>query len=326
MLSEFNCVKLFRHFLLIIVIAVLTPIHVNSMEFKVSSFPIGNKSLTAISARGNIVSGDTQRFMMTVRSNPTLPRILAITSGGGDVEEAYSLARAIKETGFSVVVIEECASACSAIIFPAGEYSILSEGSLLGFHSCYLSLTLEIATWCNKEIAEVAVKNGFPHGAISYFMDAIGPYEMRWMSKISATCFGYYRGIGDPKPIHARKACVEGLLAAGLQVSKERQLGPSFDCRKAIEKIELLLCLDKELMMMDRIMGELYVVLMKLYGRVDMLNLRERQRQWISHRDQKCLSLIEGGLSYRETRVAADCISENTQSRILELVDLKYRR
>ena len=182
----------------------------NAMEFSTQTDMTSDGSQTFLRAEGEIVAGDYGRFLAYLQDNPPSENILLITSPGGEVGEAILIAEAIKVLNFSVVVLDECASACAMIIFPAGEYSILAHGSVLRIHSC--SEAGERSELCNEDIAQLAVKNGFPYGIIRIFSDLYGPGDMKWMTEISARCFGFYRGSGDPKPIDGKKACVDGYL------------------------------------------------------------------------------------------------------------------
>jgi hypothetical protein len=226
------------------------------MEFTTESSPALEKSDTVLRANGEIVRGDLEKFVNHIRSEPPSRRVLVITSLGGSVSEAIQIAAMITALKFNVVVEGEYASACAQIIFPAGEYSILTVGSVLGIHSC--SRGGDRNELCNKEIAELAVSNGFPYGTIDKFADLYGPGDMKWMTEISARCFGFYRGSNDPKPIYGKKACVDGYIYTMGTTATPRPFGPSFDCSKASTKIETLLCNDNELVQTDSILGRVY--------------------------------------------------------------------
>ncbi|MFW6077664.1 MAG: hypothetical protein ACOC71_07910, partial [Hyphomicrobiales bacterium] len=150
---------------------------VQAMTFRTMPSMVDGKTMIVM-AEGGIEDGDAARFEATIEAWPPDAPILFVTSPGGSVAAAMDLARAIRAKSYSVVVVQECASACAQILFPAGEYSILTRGSLLGIHSCSAARTR--SDLCNEAIAEFAVSNGFPYGTLQLFSDLYGPGEMKW--------------------------------------------------------------------------------------------------------------------------------------------------
>lgn len=292
---------------------------IRAMDFSTEASAFLEKGQTVLRAEGMIIAGDASKLRAHLQESPPSTDILLITSPGGHVQEAIKIAEIVQENSFSVVVMGECASACAMIIFPAGEYSILTSGSLLGIHSC--SNSGERNDLCNSKIAEYATSNGFPYGTIDLFSDLYGPGEMKWMTEISARCFGFYRGLDDPKPIHGKKACVDGYIFTLNTSAKPRPFGPSFDCREASTNIERLFCLDKELMQSDSILGRVYDYARSGLSNKDMIALRRTQKQWIEERNKSCKSLIGTDISFRNTRDGALCLYRFNEDRIYELIE-----
>lgn len=290
-----------------------------SMTFTTGPSPI-HRDVTLVVGEGAIERGDAARFEAALRENPPSAPLLMITSPGGEVDAAKELARRVKAYSFSVIAHRECASACAMIVFPAGEYSILTQGSVLGFHTCYVSGVRD--DLCNEEIAEFGVSNGFPFGTLKIFSDLYGPGEMKWMTEISARCFGFYRGIDDPKPIRGgRKACVDGVFATMGADVQPRPFGPSFNCSNARTKVEHLFCMDKELMQSDSILGLVYDAEMAKRNKNEKASLRAEQRHWISVRNSACENLIGSTMDFMATRAAALCLYKFNEERIYGLMD-----
>lgn len=267
--------------------------------------------------RGQLRQGTRVGSSQWLQQHP-LRLVLGMTSLGGSVGAALEFAAEIEAHGFSVLGVGECASACAQIVFPAGEYSTLSPGSLLGIHSCSVAGVRH--KLCNEEIARLAIKRGFPYGTLDMFADLYGPSEMKWMGEVAARCFGFYRGPGDPKPIHGQKACVDGVIYTMSSDVRPRPFGSSFDCAKAGTSVERLLCDDKELMLSDSILGRVYDAA-RLANPDAKDRIREGQRMWIAERDIQCGPLIPSEADYRNSRTGASCIYQHIEERIYQLIE-----
>nr|WP_306265236.1 lysozyme inhibitor LprI family protein [Pararhizobium sp. IMCC3301] len=310
---------IFRFLVVFIVCLSFFALPALSMTFKVEPSPI-NGEVTLVVGKGVIATGDAARFEAAIRAYPPNFRALMVTSGGGNVASAVELAIRIKAHSFSVIAHQECASACAMILFPAGEYSILTKGSMLGIHSCSASgVRHEL---CNESIAKLAISNGFPFGTLERFSDLYGPREMKWMTEISARCFGFYRGSDDPKPIHGgRKACVDGVIYAMGSEVRPRPFGPSFNCANAKTKVERLFCMDKELMQSDSILGLVYDAKMAEKSIRGRETLRTNQHRWIAARNANCEQRFNSSMDFMNTRDAALCLYKYNEDRIYSLID-----
>lgn len=148
---------------------------------------------------------------------------------------------------------------------------------------------------------------------------------MKWMTEISARCFGFYRASDDPKPIYSgRKACVDGVIYSVGSDVRLRPFGPSFNCANAKTKVERLFCIDKELMQSDSILGRVYDVVMAKLNKRETENLRARQRQWIAARNADCGKLLNQRMDFMSTRDAAMCLYRYNEDRIYYLMDELY--
>ncbi|QRM36044.1 lysozyme inhibitor LprI family protein [Microvirga sp. VF16] len=289
----------------------------SAMEFKLEYSK--DRTNAAVFARGPIESGDAQKMRQLIENSSLPVEILSIESPGGNVAEARKVAEIVKLRQLIVIADYECASACAQVIFPAGKYSMLTKGSLLGIHSCSTQgVRSEV---CNEDIADFVVANGFPHGTVDMFMDLYDPSDMKWMGEIAARCFGYYHAIGEPLPNNGgKKACVDGYIFTSNSGIKTRPYGPSFDCTKAQTKVEKLLCRDKELMASDSVLGRAYDARRLKSNPGDKPRLKAEQVAWIGQRNEKCSSLISDDPSFVATREAALCLFSANEARIYELI------
>jgi uncharacterized protein YecT (DUF1311 family) len=196
---------------------------------------------------------------------------------------------------------------------------VLLDDGRLGFHSCYNS-TFAISPECNEAIAQFAVKNGFPYGVIKLLQELTGPADVTWITNVLAYCYGLEHLEGDPPPITVSTLCphVAYALIDGKFQEAGRPLGPSFDCAKASQPVEFLLCRDPELMHLDALMGKLYRMIRPRVGQALVLS----QRAWIAKRDNKCPVSAEMAGSHQSSRDGARCISEMTMNRMDELLTL----
>jgi hypothetical protein len=84
---------------------------------------------------GDIMEGVAARVSALLAANPGIEHI-HLTSDGGLVDEATSIAEAVAARGLSTYVPDVCASACT-LIFVRGRNRYLVEGGRLGFHAPY---------------------------------------------------------------------------------------------------------------------------------------------------------------------------------------------
>jgi len=108
-----------------------------AMTFRIAPSLVDGKTMIVI-AKGLIEDGDADRFKA---------RLLVVTSPGGSVMAAMDLAREISARSYSVVAVEECASACAQILFP-GEHEarngLLLRRDIHGlFDAGYVTVTLD---------------------------------------------------------------------------------------------------------------------------------------------------------------------------------------
>ncbi len=72
-------------------------------------------------------------FSLYEQANPK-PKVLQVTSGGGDIVLGLDLGEWIFDKGLDVEVLKHCASSCANYVFPAGKRKILYPDSILFWH------------------------------------------------------------------------------------------------------------------------------------------------------------------------------------------------
>ena len=83
---------------------------------------------------GEFVPGVGEAVEAALDENLSI-RVLVLQSPGGDMDEGYRIAKAVRLHNLSTGVSHECASACTEA-FVAGHERILIPGTRLGFHAC----------------------------------------------------------------------------------------------------------------------------------------------------------------------------------------------
>lgn len=300
------------------IVFLLSASQANAMLFSTVAAP-NDPSTTIVIATGAIEAGDAERFRDQLSREPPSVPVLGITSPGGNVSAALLLADEIEAQEFSVFGIGECASACAQIIFPAGDFSVLTPGSLLGIHSCSAGGVRN--DLCNEEIATAAVRRGFPYGTLDFFSYLYGPTEMKWLSEIGARCFGFYHAPGEPRPIDGPKPCVDGVIYTMNTNAAPRSFGPSFDCAQATTRVERLFCDDKELMLIDSILGRVYDAARSVADQGAKDLIRREQQAWIAERNAECSPIIPENADFRASRQGALCLYRYNAARIYALID-----
>jgi hypothetical protein len=92
-----------------------------------------------ITLRGDIVSGDDEKFRTIALANPRA--VVELDSDGGSLRTALEIGRIIRLGEFDTVVgnDQSCASAC-ALIWLAGAHRTMVVGGRIGFHASYVDL------------------------------------------------------------------------------------------------------------------------------------------------------------------------------------------
>ena len=81
------------------------------------------------------------------------------------------------------------------------------------------------------------------------------------------------------------KALILSALMALSLASPAHAARPSFDCAKAGNQVEKLICSDAELAELDRSLSDLYAVLLKHTPKGEQKQLKAEQRGWVKGRD-----------------------------------------
>ena len=162
-----------------------------AMDFSIKALPDGFRM---VSAKGAIVSGDTERlrvFLQFADRDRWGTKDIALDSPGGSVDEALSMAALMDRERISTYVLPNalCASACAQVLFFSGIYRVVFDGGKLGLHSCAANGVRD--ELCNQRIADNAVKHGISYGAVMAYEEQRGPTELAIFSSKDADCWGY---------------------------------------------------------------------------------------------------------------------------------------
>jgi hypothetical protein len=184
-----------RSILLALWLAALGPTVTAAMDFSILPMPDGFR---LVSADGNIVAGDPERFRVALQSaerDPFGNKNVFLNSGGGLVREAFEIVALMDQVKVTTIVPPGgmCASACAQIIFLSGVHRIVRDGGRLGMHSCSIGENRIRSPLCNDEIAKNALVHGTEYGSVMAFMRSSGPSEMMWFDSRDADCWGFTR-------------------------------------------------------------------------------------------------------------------------------------
>jgi uncharacterized protein YecT (DUF1311 family) len=179
-----------------------------------------------------------------------------------------------------------CASACASIVYISARMHLVAGDGLLGLHTCYGAENREPLDFCNRGIAENAVKHGTSYGALNMWQSKYGPDSMAWLG--------------------ADVACSYGLC--GPPGVDETEAKPSFDCRGVQKPSEIAICRNKRLARHEASLANLYARSLLQLGPVEKERLRSEQRGWLKYRDA-C-----GGLDIES------CLLKRIDARYLELL------
>lgn len=167
----------------------------SAMDFSILPMPDGFR---LVSADGDIVTGDPERFRVALQSaerDPFGNKNVLLNSGGGLVREAFAIVALMDQEKVTTIVPPAalCASACAQIIFLSGVHRVVRDGGRLGMHSCSIGENRIRSPLCNDEIAKNALVHGTEYGSVMAFMRYSGPSEMMWFDLREADCWGFTR-------------------------------------------------------------------------------------------------------------------------------------
>jgi hypothetical protein len=301
---------------------------VRAMEFSGANHLLADPSQHAFFAHGVIEEGDAERLAALLAPTDGGETILFVSSDGGSVDAAFELAAVISEHGdVRLNVVDRCASACATILFPAARTSELLLNAQLGFHSCHEGSTRQSQPECNERIAERAVENGFPYGAVMMWTQDVPADEVVWVRYAFARCFGYYRRDGDPVPIQQEQPCVRGIMR-----TMSVPLGPHFfeallvaDCGNPAGNTEFMLCRERELRGMVVLAQQLYEIALSYTPEDEQRQLDQQHMDWADQMIASCPA--EGILEeiFSDTKRAREpvrCLADKLYERIRYLDEL----
>lgn len=101
--------------------------------------------------------------------------------------------------------------------------------------------------------------------------------------------------------------------AAANRIQENAGTGPSFDCSKALGKVEKMICADPKLAALDRELAETHERAVEAAAEIHQRQLRASQRGWIKGRND-CWKAMQVNVT--------DCVAASYRARIAELEQL----
>lgn len=142
--------------------------------------------LDMVVVRGEIVSGDADRFLNIARSLDF--GAVLLESPGGSLIDGLIIGRAIRAAGFTTGVAPEtaCASAC-ALAWLAGTTRYMDPAALVGFHAAYVEVDGRFSESGVGNALVGAYLNELGLGADAViFVSSAAPNEMNWLNAAKA--------------------------------------------------------------------------------------------------------------------------------------------
>ena len=167
----------------------------SAMDF---TTPLEADGRRVVIARGQIASGDAERFRVSLQSadqDSFGQKTVVLDSIGGAVEEAFAMAAFMDRDKVATVVRPgaSCVSACAQIVFLAGVHRVVLEGGRLGLHSCSSGKGGARSLSCNEMMAKYATAHGVAYAPFMAFMQMTSPTQVRWLDSKDADCWGLTR-------------------------------------------------------------------------------------------------------------------------------------
>jgi hypothetical protein len=134
-----------------------------------------------LSISGKIEREDGRKFtQLALAGNAS---VVFLESGGGSIEAAIEIGRAIRLKGMTTVVAQadRCVSACG-LIWLAGERRLLTPGARVGFHATYTTTDMvrRESGVGNALVGRYLTLLNLPERAV-IFATIAGPNEINWL-------------------------------------------------------------------------------------------------------------------------------------------------
>jgi len=162
----------------------------SALEFRTA--PLNATGPVIVTASGAIVPGDAARLQRLLDQRADRRLLLAVSSGGGSVNEGGALADIIRAAGLPVLVPAGalCASACF-MLFAASPERVVGAGAKIGVHSAANDLGVETSGTQSVTIrmARYVGQFGVPDSIIGR-MVRNRPHEMAWLGRAELAAMG----------------------------------------------------------------------------------------------------------------------------------------
>jgi hypothetical protein len=158
-----------------------------ALAAEISTSPPIN-GVTVIFLKGTIERGDANTFDRISSGKQKV--LVALSSPGGGITEAFAIGAKIRISGFATTVMDECASACGLIWLSAAR-RYLNADARVGFHAAYaMQNGTPIETGMgNAEIGAFLAHLGLSREAIE-FVTIAPPDGVRWLTMEDAQRLG----------------------------------------------------------------------------------------------------------------------------------------
>lgn len=160
---------------------------------------------------GLLTNGSAAKFAAVLAENPDAKR-LVVTSPGGRLYEAKTIAEATRARGLDVTVERECSSACTLVLL-AGKKRSLEWRSGVGFHRpSYAGLSTAELDAMSEELALVYREEGLPERFVTRALEA-GPDEMWYPDEPLLFDAGVVNGFSDTRVVQDNIVVAQDLSA-----------------------------------------------------------------------------------------------------------------
>jgi hypothetical protein len=126
--------------------------------------------------------GDGDKFQE--KTSALRDAIVVFRSDGGAAFEGIKIGEAIRQKGFSSLVVARCASAC-AVAWLGGTHRFMAAGSQIGFHAAYDAQSGQERGYPNARVGAYLNRIGLTDDAVTY-ITAAPPNSMTWLSVADA--------------------------------------------------------------------------------------------------------------------------------------------
>ncbi len=229
-----------------------------------------NDGSALISVSGKFVRNNVQQFTDVIA--PFNKGTVVFASPGGSLDTGLQIGTLIRLRNFSTAVApgDVCASSC-ALAWLGGTVHYIGEGAKVGFHAAYYTTPTgePMETGAGNALVGAYLNClGLSDRAVVYITQA-DPNEITWLTASDANQIGVdfepmpssqIAGKQAPAPTPSLQPPAPNPVQTGAQI------GPSYDCNKALIPVQQLICTSPVLAKADLEYVQPYYVLRQIVG------------------------------------------------------------